>query len=310
MVATGAYTLSARYEQKEAKSAAWALRLALFFLQLLLLTVLLHRFLHMSTPVAMNLFTVSLVGLGLAILLAVATLIRIWFGGELGTSRAFAAIFVALVALALPLWYLAHLFLLPPLTDLETTPESPIAFKVLAAQRPPGSNPIEDPDEAAAALQQKAYPDIRPLQLERSATEVFDMVNEAVKRLGWNVVLSEAPDEHNGVGRIEATARTLIMGFTDDVLVRVTGDDTRGVIDVRSVSRYGLHDLGANGKRIRTLFAEVKAELEKGESFETPADVTPKAKEPKVKNGRKRRGGRGNRPPTAGGPLQRPLSPD
>ena len=66
-----------------------------------------------------------------------------------------------------------------------------------------------------------------------------------MKRLGWTMVLTEPPGD-GGVGRIEATDRTMMMGFTDDVLVRVTGDDARAFIDVRSVSRYGLHDLGAN----------------------------------------------------------------
>jgi hypothetical protein len=55
------------------------------------------------------------------------------------------------------------------------------------------------------------------------------------------------------------------MGFTDDVVVQVKGDDTRAQIDVRSVSRYGMHDLGANAARIRALFEEITATLEKGE---------------------------------------------
>ena len=101
------------------------------------------------------------------------------------------------------------------------------------------------------------------MELERSATETFDIVHEAVKRIGWTIVLNEPPGEQPG--RIEATDRTMIMGYTDDVLVRVTGDDTHAFIDVRSVSRYGMHDLGANADRIRALFAEVKAALEKGE---------------------------------------------
>ena len=90
------------------------------------------------------------------------------------------------------------------------------------------------------------------------------MVHEAVERLGWTIVLNETPGE-TGAGRIEATDRTLVMGFTDDVIVQVKGDDAHAIIDVRSVSRYGLHDLGANAARIRKLFEEVTAALEKGE---------------------------------------------
>ena len=130
--------------------------------------------------------------------------------------------------------------------------------------RPADANPIKEPDEAAIEEQDEAYPDIGPMVLERSAPEVFSIVHEAVERLGWTIVLNEPPGE-TGVGRIEATDRTLIMGFTDDVVVQVKGDDAHAMIDVRSVSRYGMTDLGANAKRIRKLFDEVTTALEKGE---------------------------------------------
>ena len=58
-------------------------------------------------------------------------------------------------------------------------------------------------------------------------------------------------------GVIEAVARTPIMGFRDDVVIRVTpmGQGTR--IDVRSASRVGSHDFGANASRIRSLLEDL-----------------------------------------------------
>jgi uncharacterized protein (DUF1499 family) len=251
------------YLQKTVHEGLWARRMALFFVQLLILTVLLHRFGSLATPAALNLLTVSIGGLVLAIVVALVGIVRIWFGGQTGAGAAFAAIAIALIGLALPLYYLSQFFLLPRLNDVETTPRQPMQFSQLAAQRPADANRIVEPDLATAEIQEKAYPDLRPMELERSATETFDIVHEAVKRIGWTIVLNEPPGEQPG--RIEATDRTMIMGFTDDALIRVTGDDTRAFIDVRSVSRYGMHDLGANADRIRALFAEVKAALEKGE---------------------------------------------
>jgi hypothetical protein len=55
------------------------------------------------------------------------------------------------------------------------------------------------------------------------------------------------------------------MGYTDDVAVEVSGDDTHAEINLRSASRYGLHDLGTNAARIRAFMAEMTATLEKGE---------------------------------------------
>jgi len=251
------------YLQKTVHEGLWARRMALFFVQLLILTVLLHRFGSLATPAALNLLTVSIGGLVLAIIVAVAGLVRIWFGGQIGAGQAFAGIAIALIGLALPLYYFSQFFLLPRLNDVETTPRQPMQYSQLAARRPADANRIVEPDLAAAEIQEKAYPDLRPMELERSATETFDIVHEAVKRIGWTIVLNEPPGEQPG--RIEATDRTMIMGYTDDVLVRVTGDDTHAFIDVRSVSRYGMHDLGANADRIRALFAEVKSALEKGE---------------------------------------------
>jgi uncharacterized protein (DUF1499 family) len=256
--------LTAIYLQKTVQEGLWSRRIALFFLQLLILTVVLHRFGMIATPSALNLFAVSLGGLVLAILVAVFGLVRIWFGGQAGGKEAFAGIAIALIGLAAPLYFLSNVFMLPRLNDIETTPREPMKFVALASTRPADANPIVEPDLAAAAEQEKAYPDIRSMELERSATEVFDMVHEAVKRMGWTIVANDPPSE-NGPGRIEATDKTMVMGFTDDVLVQVRGDDTQAFIDLRSASRYGEYDLGANADRIRAFFTEIKATLEKGE---------------------------------------------
>jgi uncharacterized protein (DUF1499 family) len=287
---------TARYSVKEAREATWARRMALFFVQLLLLTAVLHHFASLTTPAAINLLGVSIAGLFLAIVIAVASLVRIWFGGQTGGAQAFAAIFIALVGLAAPLYFLSHAVTLPRLTDIETTPDEPLQFKMLASMRPADANLITEPDDAAIEAQEDAYPDIGPMALERSAPEVFSLVHEAVERLGWTIVLSEAPGE-TGPGRIEATDRTLVMGFTDDVLVQIKGDDAYAIIDARSSSRYGLHDLGANAARLRGLFTEITAALEKGEKTvleqaapkEESADKPEAAKTPAKKRKGKRR---------------------
>jgi len=287
---------TARYSVKEAREATWARRIALFFLQLLIVTALLHHFGTLSTPAAINLLGVSIAGMVLAIAVAIASLVRIWFGGQTGGAQAFAAIFIACLGLAVPGFYLSHAVTLPRLTSVETSPDEPLQFETLTSMRPADANSITVPDDAAIEAQEEAYPDIAPVSLERSAAEVFSLVHEAVERLGWTVVTSEAPGE-TGPGRIEATERTLVMGFTDDVLVQVKGDDTHAIIDVRSASRYGLHDLGTNAARIRTLFAEITTALEKGEKTvleqaapkQEAVDKKDAAKKPAKKTGRKKR---------------------
>ncbi len=283
---------TARFPVKEAHEATWARRIALFFVQLLILTVLLHRFSLLTTPVALNLIGVSLGGLLLAIAVAVFSLIRIWFGGQTGAGQAFVAIVIALLGLAAPAFFVSKAAFLPRLNDIATSPDEPLAFNVLLGQRPADANPIKDPDAAAIEEQVDAYPDLGPMVLERAAPEVFSLVQEAVERRGWTIASSETPGE-SGIGRIEATDRTLVMGFTDDVIVQVKGDDTRAEIDVRSVSRYGMHDLGANAARIRALFEEVTTTLEKGEKTvleqAKPKEEAAAAKKQGTKKGVKKR---------------------
>jgi hypothetical protein len=287
---------TARYAVKEAHEAKWARRIALFFLQLLILTVILHRFAGLGTPAAVNLIGVSVVGMAIAVIIALISLVRIWFGGQIGAAQDFAAIALGLIGLALPAYFLFKAVQLPQLTDVQTSPADPLYLTMLAAERPQDANPLMNPGPEQAKLQAEAYPDIGPVYLERSAPEVFALVSEAVSRLGWNVVLNETPGE-SGVGRIEATDQTMIMAFTDDIVVRVKGDDAHTLIDMRSVSRYGKHDFGTNAERIRAFYGEVNTALEKGEKTvleqaapeETEEPVAAPAKEVKKKKRRRKR---------------------
>jgi uncharacterized protein (DUF1499 family) len=62
-------------------------------------------------------------------------------------------------------------------------------------------------------------------------------------------------------GHIEAIARTPILGFREDVVVRVRATPDGARIDVRSASRYGRHDLGGNAARVRALIDDVDGVL-------------------------------------------------
>ncbi|MEM7398938.1 MAG: DUF1499 domain-containing protein [Pseudomonadota bacterium] len=255
---------TARFVVKEAKEARWARWIAVFFLQLIILTAILHRFFGLSTQAAINLVLVSGVGLAVAVLIALFSLIRIWFGGQTGAANSFAAIIVGLIGLAIPAYFMSKAVMLPVLNDIQTSPEEPLQFTVLLDQRPRDANPLGAQSPEQVRLQSEGYEDIGPIAVDRPAGAVFTVVNEAVKQLGWTVVVNEAPGE-SGIGRIEATDSSMIMGFTDDVVVRVRGDDASAVIDIRSASRYGRSDLGANAERIRAFEEEVNTALEKGE---------------------------------------------
>lgn len=100
--------------------------------------------------------------------------------------------------------------------------------------------------ELVSVLQAKSYPDIQPVILAQSPEAVFDQAKSAVKAMGWVLV-----SEDKAAGLIEATDTTFWYGFKDDVIIRITPSETGAVLDVRSVSRIGMSDMGANAKRIR-----------------------------------------------------------
>jgi hypothetical protein len=83
------------------------------------------------------------------------------------------------------------------------------------------------------------------------------------------VLDAREPQAKRRDGRIEAVARTPVMGFREDLVIRIRGADEESRVDMRSSSRYGFHDLGSNASRIRgfldSLEEHIDATLEREE---------------------------------------------
>ena len=251
--------------RRSSRRAVWSNWATLVAVQLLLLTLVLHRFASLHTPAALALFGLCMIVAIGAIFFAIWSLIQIWDKGYSGARRAFASIILAILVLAGPAFYMPKFLTLPMINDITTDHQAPPSFEVLAQKRSVWANSIIYPGQKFYQLQKVAYPSVRPMTLERSAEEAFDLVRDAVKRLEWDVLVKQAPGKNGASGWIEATDKTLIMGFLDDIVIRVSGDDTAARIDVRSTSRFGRHDLGKNAARINNLFSEIRASLAKGE---------------------------------------------
>jgi uncharacterized protein (DUF1499 family) len=91
---------------------------------------------------------------------------------------------------------------------------------------------------------------------------VFRAVAAALRKQRSLLIIDErVPQPGRRDGRIEAVARTTIMGFRDDVVVRVRGTGDGTVVDIRSASRYGARDFGANARRVRALADAIEEEV-------------------------------------------------
>jgi uncharacterized protein (DUF1499 family) len=104
------------------------------------------------------------------------------------------------------------------------------------------------------------YPDLLPKSYHAHKDRVFDAALRAAGRMpGWTVVLSQ-PEQ----GSIRVEAKTLLLRFVDDVVIRVMEQGGSTVVNVRSASRVGRGDFGQNARNIRAFFSELDRQMETG----------------------------------------------
>ncbi|SET30210.1 Protein of unknown function [Nitrosomonas marina] len=143
---------------------------------------------------------------------------------------------------------------LPRIHDISTDLNNPPQFTAIPSLRKATDNPLDrlKPDNLAQ-LQRSGYPDLKPLQLDRPASVVFEQSLQLVKSHGWRIATASADQ-----GKIEATATTPVMAFKDDIVIRVQRNGELTQVDMRSVSRVGVSDLGANAARIHDFLNNLK----------------------------------------------------
>ncbi len=247
--------------------ARWTSRLAFFSVGLLAVVAVLHRAFGMPTPVAFVAAGIAYLGSLAAVLMAAAAAVHIWRSGGAGASRVVAGLVLGLPVVLLPALLAIAARDTAPLNDVTTDPANPPQFSELAALRSTAENPAKYPGGRTADLQKRAYPDLQPLLINRPAVESYDLVLDVLKRLRYDVV-TEPPQPSDDVaalapgGVIEAIDRTLVLGFYDDIAVRVTGNEVQSRIDLRSASRYGRIDFGRNAERLREMLKEIVIRLE------------------------------------------------
>ncbi len=243
--------------------SSWTPRVALFSGALIVTAILLHRLLGMPTPLAINLFLVAFGLAALAILLGVVAIGDVWRRGADGGAWALIGILLAAGVFCWPLAFVPAYYNLPALNDATTDLNAPPKFAALAQDRERAgvANPAQYPAQKFAALQKSAYPDLRPLYVSRNLEDAYELALDTLKRLRFQIV-AENPPRQRQAGLIEAVDRTMVIGFYDDVVVRVDSEGGRSRIDVRSASRFGQHDLGRNSSRVRRVLAELQARID------------------------------------------------
>jgi uncharacterized protein (DUF1499 family) len=165
-----------------------------------------------------------------------------------------AAVALGALAVGLPWSWRREARTYPPIHDVSTDLADPPAFVAVLPLRADAPNPPEHEGETVASLQRGAYPDLGPLMVALPVDSAFGLAAAAAREMGWEMV-----SQDREAGRIEATATTPWFGFPDDVVIRVTSAAGIARVDVRSKSRVGRGDVGANAKRIRAYLERLRA---------------------------------------------------
>jgi Protein of unknown function (DUF1499) len=219
-------------------SARWSVRCAIFALALMAVATLLHRFGQVETGpfLAILMIVALLASFGLA--LSLLGLLGLWRHGYAGGKRAAAALVLSMLALSPFGFALYKAAGLPRLADISSDLTDPPQFAGALAS---GLNP---------ALQAAAYPDVTGRRYAIAGEALAALVERQIADNGWRVIERRGSLDGAGELLVEAEAVTLIAGFKDRVVIRVTNEGATSYVDMRSKSGFGSYDMGANAARI------------------------------------------------------------
>lgn len=250
-------------EEPYSVAALWSRRLGGFALAVALMAVILARTRFVDTIAVLAVFGASVILACLAVLLAGTAAVVIWRTGRRGIGAMVGGLFCASLLLGYPTFLAAQAIRLPVINDVSTDLVDPPDFsrssKANSARQGLVHNEIPD---AWRQAQRRAYPDLQPIVLDLDSDEAWQIVQKAVAARGWRVIEETRPGGRSGIGHVDAIDRTMVMGFEDDVTIRVRPLAGQTRIDIRSASRVGRHDFGTNAQRIQRFAEELQSQLD------------------------------------------------
>jgi uncharacterized protein (DUF1499 family) len=239
-----------RYDEpRRSRAAVAALVLAIIAVLALASTAPLYRTRMAGLATTFLILRWSIYAAAAAVLLA---LVGLAVGLRRGSGKAMPMVALILVgaAFATPIAKVSQASRVPRIHDITTDTERPPEYIAIAPLRAGAPNTMVYGGAELAAQQRSAYPAVQPLTLPVPPNQAFDRALATARGMGWDIIASDP-----GAGRIEAVATTFWFGFKDDVVVRIAAAPGGSRVDVRSLSRVGLSDVGTNAARIEKFLA-------------------------------------------------------
>jgi len=119
-----------------------------------------------------------------------------------------------------------------------------------------GEERVRNSEQTVAEAQREAFPGIEPKFVVGTVDENAEIVRRVIEAMDMEI-LSNAPTDDGWL--IEATYTSRWFGFIDDFVVRLRQEGAMTRIDVRSKSRVGGSDLGANARRVQEFIERLEA---------------------------------------------------
>jgi len=265
-------------EDPTSRMAIWARRFALFAIVVVVLGILIVRAGFLEIIPSLAVLGGALILATLAVVLALGAFVAIWRDGLAGFGMAMTAFLIGVGLVAYPAYLGTKAYRLPAIADITTDPIDPPRFEAIARLRQRDANPILYAGLRAAELQKAAYPNIQPLILPVTPDQAFEAAMTVMNKRKLRPVDVRPPQAGRRDGRIEVVFRTPIMGFRDDVVIRVRPDPDGARVDLRSTSRYGRHDFGTNAARIASLTDDIEDAIGSLAADKPPPDLPAKGK--------------------------------
>jgi uncharacterized protein (DUF1499 family) len=102
------------------------------------------------------------------------------------------------------------------------------------------------------------FPELQPVRYQLDAPTLLELARQTVVELGWTEThYSEAALE------IRAIVQTRLWRFNDDVIIRIESGDRDAGVYVRSQSRVGKGDLGANTRHVLDFYQALEPRVKR-----------------------------------------------
>lgn len=276
---------SSRYQlEPVSRLATWARWLAVFAVVMAVMSTLVVRLDLLEPRPGLYAFFAALGVAGLSILIALGGFAAIWQNGTRGMGRILVALLLDVMVLAYPAYLAVQYRRYPAIHDITTDPIDPPRLEALARLRTDNdSNSAVYAGLYSAERQRLAYPDIKPLEFDLPVQRTFDLIEQILKRRKWLVIDERRPLTQSQIGRFEAIDRTMIMGFREDIAIRITPDGDGSRVDIRSSSRHFKSDLGSNAKRIFALMEDLSTAVDSATAPKKPPPTNAQVKAPPPK---------------------------